>query len=168
MAEQRLPAVNGDDGAWGDILNQYIAKEHYNTGVDNAANGGHKAITLRPGTSTAGTAPIKLTSGPLMTNPEAGAIEFLTDKFYFTQTTNTTRKTVAIYDDSSGATGDLYYRDSSGNFIRLAIGPSNGQILTVNNGIPAWTTVLSGTTKITVGTSQPGSPNTGDLWIDTN
>jgi hypothetical protein len=99
MAEQRLPIVDSDDGAWGTILNQYITKEHYNTGVDNADNGGHKSITLRPGTITAGTAPIKLTSGPLMTATEVGAVEFLTDRLYYTQTTNTTRKTVAAIDD---------------------------------------------------------------------
>ena len=29
-------------------------------------------------------------------------------------------------------------------------------------------TSFSGLAKITVGTSQPGSPNVGDLWIDTN
>lgn len=125
MADQRLPTVNGDDGAWGDILNEYLGKEHYN-GDGNfvpgtSTNGSHKTITVRPGTTGAGTAPIKLTSGPLMTAPEAGAIEFLTDKLYFTQTTSTTRKVIT--------TGD---------------------------------------TNITVGTSAPGSPVTGDLWVDTN
>lgn len=167
MTQQRLPTVNGDDGTWGDILNQYIAKEHYNTGTDNAANGGHQKLTLQPGTTAANTAPIKLSSGSLMTAAEAGAIEFLTDKLYFTQTTSTIRNTIAAYNDSSGATGDLYYRDSSANFTRLAIGGATGQVMTVNSGIPAWITVLSGTTKITVGTSEPSSPTTGDLWIDT-
>lgn len=99
MAEQRLPVVNGDDGAWGNILNQYLEKEHYNTGVNNTSNGGHKNITIRPGTTVAGTAPIKLSSGPLMTNPEAGAIEFLTDKLYFTQTTGVVRKSIAYTEE---------------------------------------------------------------------
>lgn len=168
MAEQRLPAVNGDDGVWGDILNQFITKEHYNTGINNVDNGGHKAITLRPGTTTAGTAPIKLSSGPLLTDPEAGAVEFLDDNLYFTQTTDATRKKVAIYNDSAGATGDIYYRDNNGIFRRLAIGTSDGQVLSVNSNLPAWTTILSGTSKITVGTSQPSNPAVGDLWIDTN
>ena len=88
---QRLPIVNSDDGAWGDIINQYIKKEHYDDGTDNAVNGGHQKITVRAGTTAAGTAPIKLTSGSLMTAAEAGAIEFLTDRFYVTQTTSTTR-----------------------------------------------------------------------------
>ncbi len=167
MTVQRLPAVNGDDGLWGDILNQYLAKEHYNTGLDNALNGGHKTITIRSGTTAALTAPLKFTSGSLMTAPEAGAVEFLTDKLYMTQTTGMTRKVVAAYDDSAGATGDTYYRDSSGNFIKMAIG-SAGQIMNVTSGLPAWKTILSGTSKITVGTSAPGSPTTGDLWVDTN
>lgn len=137
MTVQRLPIVNGDDGVWGDILNQYISKEHYNTGVDNAANGGHNTITIRPGTTAAGTAPLKFTSGSLLITPEIGAVEFLGDKLYFTQTTGPTRKVLAAYDDSSGATGDVYYRDSSGNFVRLGIGSSN-QVLTVTSGIPAW------------------------------
>jgi hypothetical protein len=99
MAEQRLPIVNSDDGAWGTILNQYLKKEHYDTGVNNAANGGHQNVTLRPGTTAAGTAPLKFTSGPLLSSAEAGAIEFLTDRFYYTQTTNSTRKTIAATDD---------------------------------------------------------------------
>lgn len=117
MAEQRLPIVNNDDGVWGDILNQYLEKEHHNTGSDNAANGGHKNVTLQPGTTAAGTAPLKFTSGPLMTNPEAGAIEFNSDKLYFTQTTSSTRKvittgdtniTVSTSPPSSPSVGDLW------------------------------------------------------------
>lgn len=97
--DQRLPTVNADDGAWGDILNQFLSKEHYNTGSDNVSNGGHQNITIRPGTTTAGTAPLKFTSGSLLTSPEVGAVEFLTDRLYFTQTTGTARKTIALTDD---------------------------------------------------------------------
>lgn len=94
MAEQRLPIVNSDDGAWGDILNQYLKKEHHDTGVNNAANGGHKNITVQPSTGVAGTAPIKLTSGTLLGTAEAGAVEFNNDNLYFTQTTGTKRKII--------------------------------------------------------------------------
>lgn len=135
---QRLPVVNGDDGVWGDIINQFINLQHYNDGTDNPGiNGGHMKITVRAGTATAGTAPIKLTSGTLMSTPEAGAIEFLTDRYYVTQTTSTTRKVLAAFDDTSGATGDVYYRDASGYFVRLGIG-ATGQVLTVASGLPAW------------------------------
>jgi hypothetical protein len=92
---------------------------------------------LTAGTASAGTAPLKFTSGTLLSSPEAGAVEFNSDTLYFTITTGTVRKKVAIYDDSSGATGDTYYRDSSGNFVRLAVG-SNGKTLRVASGLPAW------------------------------
>jgi len=137
MVQQRLPYVDGDDGDWGDILNQFIEKEHYNTALDDPANGGHQKITIRPGTATAGTAPLKFTSGTPLTAPEAGAIEFQTDRLYFTQTTGPTRKTIAAYDDASGATGDTYYRDASGNFVRLAAG-STDDVLKVAGGVPSW------------------------------
>ena len=138
MAEQRLPIVNSDDGVWGDVLNQYIKKEHYDTGANNVLNGGHKNITVRPGTIAAGTSPIKLTSGPLMSTPEIGAIEFLDDNLYFTQTSGTSRKAVATYDNGAGgAMGDMYYRDAGGNFAKLTIGPANN-ILSSSNGVPAW------------------------------
>jgi|GEM_PF-638630 len=137
MAEQRLPAVNGDDGQWGDILNQFIEKEHYNTGLDNPINGSHQNITIRPGTTSAGTAPLKFTSGPLISTPEIGAVEFLSDKLYITQTTDITRKVLAMYDETLGAAGDLYYRDSSANFVRLAAG-TGADILRITSGLPAW------------------------------
>ncbi len=145
---QRLPVVDGDDGQWGDIINEFLKKEHYDDGSDNAANGGHKTITVRAGTASAGTAPLKFTSGTLLSSPEAGAVEFNNDRLYFTQTTSTTRKVVAAFDDASGATGDLYYRDSSGNFIRLGVG-SNNQVLSVASGVPAWRQVIFATASKT-------------------
>lgn len=147
---QRLPSVNGDDGVWGDILNQFISKEHYDSGADSATNGGHQKITIRAGSATAGTAPLKFTSGTVLTSPEAGAIEFNSDRLYFTQTTGTTRKVVAAFDDTSGATGDLYYRDSSGNFTRLGIGSGN-QVLKVSSGLPSWGQMILATATKTSG-----------------
>jgi hypothetical protein len=145
MVDQRLPAVGGDEGHWGEILNQFLQKEHYDTGSDNPANGGHQTITIRAGTASAGNAPLKFTSGTLLTTPEAGAMEFAGDNYYLTQTSNTTRKKIAAYDDSSGATGDVYYRNSGGYFTRLGIGSSNN-LLGVSSGVPAWTSTISGAT----------------------
>lgn len=134
----RLPIVGSDDGLWGDELVQWLTKQHYDDGTDNATdNGDHKTIKIRAGTATAGTAPLKFVSGALLSSAEAGAIEFLTDRLYFTQTTSTTRKVLAAFDDSSGATGDVYYRDSGGNFVRLGIGTGN-QVLSVASGVPSW------------------------------
>ena len=135
---QRLPIVNSDDAVWGDILRQYLMKEHFNDDTDNAANGGHKTVTIKAGTATSGTAPLKFTAGTLMTTPEAGAVEFTTNELFFTITSGTVRKKIALYDDSSGAGGDLYYRDGTGNFTRLPIG-ATGKFLGVASGLPAWT-----------------------------
>lgn len=96
MAEQRLPKVNQDDGTWGDILRQYLKKEHIDDGTDNAANGGHQHITITASDGTAGTAPITLTSGTLLSAPAIGAIEFNNDTLYFTKTTGTTRMQVVM------------------------------------------------------------------------
>lgn len=134
-------------------------KEHYNDDTDNPLNGSHKTVTIRPGTTAAGTAPLKFTSGSLMTTPEAGAVEFETDSLYFTTTTGTVRKKVATYDDSSGATGDLYYRNSGGDFVRLPAG-SDGDSLSISSGLPAWSN-LGVSDKV----SKSGDTMTGSLTI---
>lgn len=145
MYPQRLPIVDDDDGVWGDILRKYLLKEHYDTGADNAENGGHKNVTIRAGTAGAGGAPLKFASGTLLTTPEAGAMEFAGDHLYLTQTSSAIRKKVAIYDDTGAATGDMYYRNSSGYFARLAAGTA-GQILTMSGGSPAWQAPTSSST----------------------
>jgi len=134
MTDQRLPYVDGDDGSWGDILNQFLSKEHYNSGSDDAANGGHQNITIRPGTTS--NAPITFSSGTNLTTPVAGAMEY-DGSYYYLTTSGGTRRKIAIYDDASGATGDLYYRDSGGAFKRLGIG-SSGNVLAVSGGLPSW------------------------------
>ena len=53
-------------------------------------------LTLRAGSAAAGTAPLKLTSGTLLTTPEVCAIECLTDKLYFTITTGAARKEIVL------------------------------------------------------------------------
>ena len=116
--DQRLPSVGGDDGSWGNILNQFIEKEHYNTGTHNAANGGHKTITIQASTGSSGAtpgAPLKFTSGTLLTSPEAGALEFLTDNLYFTVTTGAVRNTISMYTQTSVASSSAPAGDSRQN-----------------------------------------------------
>lgn len=55
-------------------------------------------LTLPAGTATINTAPLKFTSGTLLSGPEAGAMEFLTDKAYLTITTGTARKEITLND----------------------------------------------------------------------
>ena len=153
--EQRLPVVNSDDGIWGDDLNAFLGKEHFNadpTLTPGASkNGGHKTITIQAGTGTANTAPLKFTTGTLLSAPEAGAVEYydnLTNgNLYvtYTQATVATRLKIAAYNDASGATGDVYYRDANGNFARLPVG-SNTNVLTLAGGVPTWATAGAGGT----------------------
>lgn len=120
MPPQRLPIVDSDDGTWGDILRQYLLKEHYDDGnpAGSAANGGHKTITIRAGTASANTAPLKFTSGTLLATPEAGAIEFNTDTLYFTQTTGPTR-TQIITDSGTQTLTNKTISGSSNTFSNI-------------------------------------------------
>jgi len=63
-------------------------------GVSNATANLH----IKAGTATANTAPLKFNSGTLMGSAEAGAIEFLTDKYYASITTGPARKEIALND----------------------------------------------------------------------
>src|SRR3989344_2559639 len=148
MADQRLPSVGGDDGQWGTILNQYIEKEHYNTGTNDPNNGMHKAVTVRPGTATAGTAPLKFNSGTVLTAPEAGAMEFSSDSLYFTTTTAPTRKTV-LWTDFTNVSGTLGIGNggtgqTSANAAFNALAPSqtgnSGKFLTTDGSNTSWAT----------------------------
>jgi len=60
----------------------------------------------------------------------------------------------------SDATGDTYYRNSSGVLTRLGIGLS-AQVLTVSGGLPAW--AAASVTTITEGTTNIGSGNAPEL-----
>jgi hypothetical protein len=53
-------------------------------------------LHIKAGTATAGTAPLKLTSGTNLTTPEAGAVEFDGTYLYYTDSTPT-RRTLALY-----------------------------------------------------------------------
>ncbi|MGI9118110.1 MAG: hypothetical protein ACR2IQ_01000, partial [Minisyncoccia bacterium] len=61
----------------------------------------------------------------------------------------------------SDATGDIYYRDSSGNFARLPIG-SNGKALVVSGGLPSWQT-LAGTGDMLTSTYDVNTNGVVDL-----
>ena len=58
-------------------------------------------LHLKAGTATASTAPLKFTTGTLLTTPEAGTIEYLSGKYYGTDTTPT-RKEFKMVDSYYG------------------------------------------------------------------
>lgn len=139
MADQRLPIVDSDDGQWGEILNQFLEKEHYNTGSNNADNGMHKGVTIRAGSTSVAPLTFTTTAASLLTTPAVGSLEVdSAGLLYYTQTTGSgNRRRVMYYDAASAATGDVFYRDSGGNIVRLAIG-SSSDVLTVSGGLPSW------------------------------
>ena len=77
-------------------------------------------LQIKAGTATAGTAPIKLASGTLLTAAEVGAIEFLTDTPYFTISTGTARKAIVL-DDVGLTAGRLPYVTTNGRLTNSAL-----------------------------------------------
>ena len=96
-------------------------------------------LHIKAGSATAGTAPIKLTSGALNTTAEAGAIEFLTDAYYGTITTGAARKQFAFTSDLTS----FFAADANG----LANIPNN-------IGYTAITATTGATTTLTVASKQ--------------
>lgn len=70
-----------------------------NTGL--GVNAPTARLHLKAGTATANSAPLKFNSGTLLTSPEAGVVEFLTDAFYGTITTGAARKTFAFLEGTT-------------------------------------------------------------------
>lgn len=69
-----------------------------------------------------------------------------------TQTLTNKTLTNPIINVGSDASGDVYYRDGSGNFVRLAKG-SNGDILQLVSGFPSWQTLATGSGTVNAGTT---------------
>lgn len=90
----------------------------YNGG--NIAVGATVAPTARlhlpAGTTAASSAPLKFTSGTLLTTAEAGGVEFLTDKAYFTITTSAARKELTL-NDAALTAGRVPYVTTNGRIV---------------------------------------------------
>jgi len=116
--------------------------------IDNAGNVGigitsiSARLHLPAGSATAGTAPLKLTSGTLMTNPEAGAIEYDGTNFYCTNSTPT-RSAIGTMNNPMTTAGDLIVGGTSGAPARLAKGV-DGKTLMMVSGAVAWDTPAGG------------------------
>lgn len=170
MADQRLPYVDGDDGDWGDILNQFLEKEHYNTASNNPANGGHQTVTIRAGEAAAGKAPLKFDpDGTLLAVPEAGALEVEGEHIYYSgKGTGTTRRVLPGYDSAGSAPGDMYYRRAdNGNLESLAIG-TPGSVLTANaDSEPEWaapTGISRSINSVSTNTAAGSTPRTDYVY----
>jgi hypothetical protein len=104
-------------------------------------------LHLKAGTATAGTAPICLTSGTVLSSAVAGTMEFTTDDLFFTITTGAARKAF-ILDDGA--------RLTSG---KIPIATTNGRL--VDGQTP-----LSGTKVYYVSDSSGGAVNKKLTFID--
>jgi hypothetical protein len=125
-----------------------------------------------------------VTSGSITVQPPTGALGTVTntlqaasDIFVYRATTDTlTNKTLAATSDvlggvtmtlGSDATGDIYYRNSSGILTRLGIGSTNN-VLNVSGGLPAWTANPTLTTLIVPTVYGGTATNTNLLLQSTN
>lgn len=100
---------------------------------DNGSINGR--IILNAGTITAGTAPAKFTSGPLLTTAEVGAVEFLTDKGYLTITTGAARKEITL-NDAALSSGSIVFATTNGRVLtssNLTWDNTNTQFVILNS-----------------------------------
>jgi hypothetical protein len=104
------------------------------------------------GTATASTAPLKFTSGTLLTTPEAGAVEFLTDKFYGTITTGAARKELALV-DAALTSGKFPVATTNGRLVDSALAAANIPNIQATGRATAQTAANASVSTFTVGGS---------------
>jgi hypothetical protein len=127
-------------------------------GVSNAT----AYLHLIAGTATANTAPLKFNSGPLMGTAEAGAVEFLTDKYYFTITTGGARKEVTL-NDGAITTDLVAYTTTNGRLTGSSRLGYNGTALTQFAG--TYTIVPSSSAQAAIIVSGSGTVG-GSSYLD--
>src|SRR3989338_3785934 len=91
------------------------ANGHLGIGADPTA-----VLHLKAGTTAANTAPLKFTTGTLLTTAEAGAVEFLTDDFYGTITTGAARKKFVLDDGTALTSGRVPFATTNGRLTDTA------------------------------------------------
>lgn len=145
-------------------------------------------VNLKLGSTVAGTSPLKFISGALMTAPEIGAIEFLTDAYYATITTGTTRKQFAFTGDVATAhnllsgvhgdtladtvvRGDLMYGNATPKWARLAFPATpTGKVLIATATDVEWSANALGTAAWSATgdyiQNQNESAQSANMWIN--
>jgi hypothetical protein len=159
---QRLPEVNGDDGQWGDILNQYLNLQHFNfdnSGAGDPRNGTHQNITIQPGTTASGTQPLQFNSGPVLTTPEDGSVEY--DGTHYWATIGSTRYQLDQQSAGSGITRSISSISSATNagaaastdYVYLVSGTTTLTLPTAASNTNRYTVTNTGTNTVTVATT---------------
>jgi len=129
-------------------------------------------LHIAAGSATAGTAPIKMVSGPLLTTAEVGAQEFLTDKYYGTITTGAARKEFTL-NDIALTTGRIPFTTTNGRLTdssNLQFASSTltfGEAINLAVGTTTGTKIGTATTqKLGFWNATPVVQNTG--WTASN
>jgi hypothetical protein len=112
-------------------------------------------LTLPAGTATAGTSPLKLTSGTSLTTAEAGAVEFTTDDLYFTITTGAARKGVVLNDGTNLTSGRVPYATTNGRLTNSANLSFDGTNLVVTGDCQADTYHVGATAGVDMASGTP-------------
>jgi len=110
---QKIYFGAGDDASITyDGTNMVINPKDVGSGRVSILAGG---LTLPAGSTTAGTSPLKFTSGNLLSTAEAGAIEFLTDDYYATITTQpNSRKGIVLNNGTNLVSGRVPFATTNG------------------------------------------------------
>jgi hypothetical protein len=118
---------------------------------DPSVGGGRLSVNrilLAAGSATAGNAPLKFTTGTLLSTPEAGAVEYSSDALYLTINTGTARKRVVLSDMVSGfSTGSVPFANSTGRLTespRLYWDNSNNSLYVKNTAAQYLNLVVGG------------------------
>jgi len=116
------------------------------------------------GTTEAGTAPIKLTSGPALTTPESGVFEFYGSHLYFT--IGSTRHRLDI-DTGTPQNTFLIGDGASGNkTISANTAASNKPSLRYNDSTDKWEYTNDGVTWNDIGSGAGGAPTVDYVTLD--
>ena len=114
-------------------------------------------LLLGAGSASVFGAPMKTQTGPLLSSPEDGAWEHLTDKIYFTIPTGTARKEIAL-NDIALTSGRMIYATTNGRHTDSANITTDGTIITA---------AFSGAHNGTVGATTPAAGIFTSLQADT-
>ena len=139
--------VGGYFSASGGTSNYGLLVASGNVGIGTTAP--TAALGLKAGTTAAGTAPLKFTSGANLTTPEAGAMEYDGTNLYYTDS-GATRRTLATTNSADNFSGDI---TMSGAGTGLAV--TNNETVGETRAVTGATT-LSSTLGVTGATSLNG------------
>ena len=145
-------------GSWKHLVQSTAAGNSYFTGgnVGIGTTTPTAVLHLKAGTATASTAPLKLTSGTLLTAAEAGAVEFLTNDFYGTITTGVARKKFVLDNGVDLVSGRIPFASTNGRLVDDADLTFSGDTLTA--------TKISTTQAISTGSATNRAVNNKILY----